>query len=587
MKKRIKKTLAAVLAAVMLLTLMPLPALAATTEAIQSVGARSGTTGDCTWTLDDDGTLTISGNGAMRNYYYEYEDDYEGTDVPWRGSLNSIKKVIIEDGVTNIGNYSFYGCTGLTSVSIGDSVTSIGCCAFSHCLNLISVAIPDSVDWIRDNAFEYCSGLKDVIIGKGEKNIEYDVFYGCTDLDSVYITDLAAWCGIYFYDNTSNPLYYAHNLYLNNELVTDLIIPDSVTRIDVSAFSGCSSLTSVTIPDSVTYIDCYAFENCSGLKNVNFIGNAVWGGICEDAFSGCSSLNAVYITDLAAWCGIDFEDNPLNYAHRLFLNNELVTDLIIPDSVTTIHTSVFSGCTSLTSVTIPDSVTRIDGGAFYNCTGLKSITIPESVTQFGNGAFSNLSSDCIINCFNGSYAESYLKSNNLKYSLIDYHYRKLDDGTVELTEYIGNQKNITVPDNILGKAVSSLGNWLFEYNSELETIVLPDSLTNIGKGAFYNCHDLKTVTMGNNVKTIGANAFEKCIYLEQINLGSKLETIGDEAFYDCRRLKALDIPATVKSIGEEAFTNCRSLQSLVIPKGVKKLGDNSSTGFGMFDTKLR
>ena len=169
-----------------------------------------------------------------------------------------------------------------------------------------------------------------------------DAFFNCTSLTSVYITDIAAWYNIEFNSWGSNPLSYAQNLYLNNELVTDLVIPDGVTGIGEWVFSGCSSLMSITIPDSVTIIG-------------------------DGAFNGCSSLTEVYITDIAAWCSIEFNgwlSNPLFSAQNLYLNNELVTDLLIPEKVTSIGEYAFQGCSSLTSIVIPDSVTSIGEYAF-------------------------------------------------------------------------------------------------------------------------------------------------------------------------------------------------------------------------------
>ena len=212
-------------------TSFPVTAFAAETNS--DVG-ESGTTGDCTWTLDDDGTLTVSGSGIMGNYFYR--------ETPWGDRVTS---VVIEDGVTSVGSYAFYDCKKLTSVTIPDSVTNIGNNAFEYCTELTSVTIPESVT-----------------------SIGYEAFTGCWELTGVYIRDLAAWCSISFDDSSANPLYNANKLYLNNELVTDLVIPDSVTSIGDCVFSGCMGLTSVTIPDSVTSIGSWAFNDCTGLTSV-------------------------------------------------------------------------------------------------------------------------------------------------------------------------------------------------------------------------------------------------------------------------------------------------------------------------------
>ena len=272
---------------------------------------------------------------------------------------SSLMSITIPDSVTNIGGTAFERCSSLTSVTIGNSVTSIGEWAFYGCGSLTSITIPDSVTSIGHQAFYNCKKLTNVTIGNGVTSIGYSAFDGCSSLTGVYITDIAVWCNIdfeYYYgyegsDYSSNPLSYAHNLYLNNELVTDLVIPDGVTSIGNYAFYDCSLLTSITIGNCVTSIG-------------------------ERAFYGCSSLTGVYITDIAAWCNIKFggySDNPLSYAHNLYLNNELVTDLIIPDSVTNIGDEVFRSCSSLTSITIPDSVTSIGERAFEKCSSLKNV----------------------------------------------------------------------------------------------------------------------------------------------------------------------------------------------------------------------
>ena len=474
MKSFIKKTLAVLLSATLLFSVVPLAAAAAETTVQESVGASSGTTGECTWTLDDNGVLTISGNGEM--------GDYGNLTLPWGDNITS---VIINDGVTSIGGAAFRHCTGLTSVTIPDSVTSIGDYAFYGCTGLTSVTSPDNVTSIGWNAFSGC-------------NIQSA---------SIRIRDLKSWCErtdvyrISSYPNSgiSDSRNIPVELYLNNEKVTDLVIPDDVTSISRNAFLGCTGLTSVTIGDSVTRIDDYAFSSCTGLTSVT-----------------------------------------------------------IPDSIPSIGYYAFSGCTGLTRVTIPDSVTSIGGYAFSGCTN----------------------KDLVISCVSDSVGERYAKAEAIPVIV----YESIDDGSAyRLTAYPENKTDVEIPATFAGKPVTSLGKWLFKYNSKIQTVTISDSVTEIPRGAFYNCTELKTVTMGNGVKTIAESAFEKCLFLENITLSNQLETIGDEAFYDCRRLRTLDIPDSVKTIGEEAFTNCRSLTSLNIPDGVGALGSEDSVGYGMFE----
>ena len=233
---------------------------------------------------EDDKTVKVTYKGS---YYSSYSNEYSNSVViPTSVTYNSKTY-----SVTSIGNSAFSDCSGLTSVTIPNSVTSIGNYAFSNCYRLTSVTI----------------------------------------------SDLEAWCKIYFENSSANPLYYAKNLYLNKEKVTNLVIPNTITEIKKFAFQNCSGLTSVEIPNSVTSIGYEAFSNCSGLTSVE-IPNSVT-SIGERAFCYCEGL----------------------------------TSVTIPNSVTSIGYDAFSGCSSLKSVTIGNSVTSIGNSAFNGCTGLTSV----------------------------------------------------------------------------------------------------------------------------------------------------------------------------------------------------------------------
>ena len=449
-----------------------------------------------------------------------------------------LTSVTIPNSVTTIGNNAFYDCTGLTSITIPDSVTSIGEEAFYGCTGLKGVYISDIVAWcdIKFDYFDYCSSnplcyahnlylngelVTDLVIPDSVTSIGDKAFKGCTCLEGVYITDIAAWCNIEFdYSWSSNPLCYAHNLYLNGELVTDLVIPDIVTTIGWNAFYDCTGLTSITIPDSVTSIG-------------------------DKAFYGCTCLEGVYITDIAAWCNIKFNgysSNPLYYAHNLYLNGELVTDLVIPDGVTTIGGYAFYNCYGLTSVTIPDSVTTIGGSAFYGCTGLTSITIPDSVTSIGNYAFA----DC-----------------------------------TGLT-------NINIPNS-----VTTICDWTFSNCMGLTSIIIPDSVTSIGGHAFYGCTGLTSITIPDSVTSIGEEAFYGCTCLEGVyitdiaawcNIKFNGYSSSNPLYYvhnlylNGELVKELTIPDGVTSISECVFVSCIGLTSVTIPNSVTSIGNGAFYG---------
>jgi hypothetical protein len=287
-------------------------------------------------------------------------------------------------------------------------------------------------------------------------------FNGCSGLQKVIVPDIAAWCGISFSDYYSNPLYYAHHIYSDeNTEIKDLVIPNSVTSIGGYAFEGCSGLTSVTIGNSVKSIG-------------------------EGAFSGCSGLTKVIVSDIAAWCGISFgsgSSNPLSQAHHIYSDeNTEIKDMVIPNSLTSIGNYAFSGCSGLTSVTIPNSVTSIGGGAFEYCSGLTSVTIPNSVTSIGDYAFqscSGLTSVTIPNSVTSIGWATFSRCSALT--------------------------SVTIPNS-----VTSIGDYAFLYCSGLTSVTIPNSVTSINNYAFYGCSGLTSVTIPNSVTSIGSQAFDGC-----------------------------------------------------------------------------
>ena len=347
-----KQVLSGLLVLCLIFSLLPVSAFADT--------AKSGTCGDnLTWTLQD-GVLTISGTGNMKNYSMQKVNDKYITTAPWGEYYDTIKSVVIEAGVTSIGDYAFYKCSSLASVTIPDSVTSIGSSAFSFCSSLASVTIPDSVTTIGDWAFYNCSSLTSVTIPDSVTSIGSSVFYNCSSLASVTIPDSVTSIGERAFCDCSS--------------LASVTIPDSVTSIGSSAFRGCSSLASVTIPDSVTSIGGGAFCDCSSLASVT-IPNGVT-SIGGSVFYGCSSLASVTIPNSVTSIG-----------NSAFYGCSSLASVTIPDSVTSIGDYAFSGCSSLASMTIPDSVTSIGSSAFRGCSSLASVTIPDSVTSIGSSVF--------------------------------------------------------------------------------------------------------------------------------------------------------------------------------------------------------
>ena len=459
----------------------------------------SGTCGEnATWSLAN-GVLTISGTGDMANY-----SDTGDNTAPWTEYREDITTVIIEDGVTGIGDYSFGDCYDLTSVTIGNSVTSIGDYVFGYCYDLTNVTIGSGVTSIGDYMFSYCSNLTSIVVD--EANSKFDSREGCNAIIETATNTLTAGC-----KNTTIPgsvTSIGERAFYHCTGLTSITIPNSVTSIGNHAFTGCYSLTSITIPNSVTSIQDSAFEYCQSLTSIE-IPNSVT-SIGHSAFLGCYSLTSIEIPNSVTSIG--------DYA---FGDCYDLTSVTIGNSVTSIGQRAFLGCKSLTSVTIPNSVTSIGSYAFQECTGLTNVTIPNSVTSIQDSAF--------FGCDN-------------------------------LTSIVVDEEN-SVYDSREGcnAIIETATNTLI---AGCKNTTIPGSVTSIGYCAFNGCRNLTSVTIPNSVTSIGYRAFAGCSGLTSITIPNSVTIIEDSAFEGCTGLTSIEIPNSVTSVGMWAFQECNALTDI-------------------------
>ena len=356
----------------------------------------------------------------------EYSVTSIGNYAFWQCS--DLTSVTIPEGVTSIGHNAFRDCSGLTSVTIPSSVTSIGEGAFEYCRGLTSLAIPSGVTSIGFSTFEGCSGLTSLTIPEGVTSIGDRAFYGCSGLTSLTIPSGVTSIG--------------EGAFRDCRGLTSLAIPSGVTSIGGGAFSGCRGLTSLTIPSNVTLIGDGAFGGCSGLTSIVVKeGNTVY-----DSRNNCNAI--IRTSDNTLLAGCNNSTIPLsvtsigNYA---FSGYSGLTSFTIPEGVTSIGFSTFGGCSGLTTLTIPSSVTSIGAAAFNGCSGLTSLTIPEGVTSIGFSTF----------------------------------------------EYCSGLTSLTIPSS-----VTSIGMDAFLYCSGLTSVMIPTSVTSIGDWAFEGCSGLTSVSVG-------------------------------------------------------------------------------------------
>ena len=359
-----KKLLATLLAVMLVLSLFPETAFAASTS--DSCGA------NVKWSYNN-GTLTIRGTGKMADY-----TPILLVDAPWFAYLEQIRTVDIGSGVTTIGNNAFSDCKNLTAVTIPDSVTAIGDGAFSGCESLASVSIPGRVTAIGDSAFSNCSSLADITVASG--NSAYSSVDGVLfNADQTILHTYPAGKSSKSYNVPASVTAIGDSAFWNCEHLTNMNIPNSVKAIGDFAFAWCAGLTNITIPNGVTAIEPWVFLRCSSLTGVS-IPNSVT-SIGEFAFSYCESLANVTIPNSVTTIG-----------EKAFHGCTSLTSVTIPSSVKSFGESAFQECSNLTSVTIPNGVASIPMGLFSLCSSLTSITIPSSVTAIGSMAFNRCDS---------------------------------------------------------------------------------------------------------------------------------------------------------------------------------------------------
>ncbi len=528
-------------------------------------------------------TLTISGEGQI--------DSYDPNDVeyaPWYRYAGDIHSLFIESGVTSIGNWAFYECSNINSVTIPNSLTYIGKWAFCGCSNLTTMTIPNSVEKINWMAFEKCSSLTSLIIGNSVTDISDDAFQGCTSLTSIKVAegnpkyDSRNNCNALIETSSNTLIMGCNNTIIPNGVtsisgsafsgcsgLTSVSIPNSVTSIGISAFSGCSGLTSVTIPNSVTSIGDYAFSNCNGLTTIYSLNNTP--STCEQYYSDYydysdyyTQFNSVDKTNCILWvpkgCVNAYKEadgwkdfqNIVAFStipddgekisgkcgeNVYYVYNKSTHNLTISGEgqmyspLEAIDTPWYQYAGEIHSINIEPGVTVIGRNAFSGCSNLTSVTIPNSVTSIDKWAF--------YGC--------------------------------------GSLTSVTIPNS-----VSSIGWYSFAYCRSLASVTIPNSVTSISEYAFHCCNSLTSIVVENGNTSYDSrgdcNALIETSTNTLINgclntvIPYGVTSIKDNAFRDCSNLTSITIPNSVTFIGDYAFYGCSGLASITIPNSVTYIG---------------
>lgn len=519
--------------------------------------AQSGTMGDLTWEVKD-GTLTISGQGAMPDYSIPKPS-------PWRLAYkDSIKSVTIEEGVTTIGEYAFSFCSVLSSVTIPNSVTEIGKSAFYQCAALTSVTFPSSVTKIADGIFSTCGSLTSISV----------------DIENKYYTSED---GVLFDKKKEKLIWYPRG-----KTETKYTVPNSVKEIGAGLFSGCNLLTSITLPNSITEIGQNAFYQCTALSSITLPNSLTT--IENNTFYYCRSLSSISLPTSITSIG--------EYA---FYGCSSLTFITLPNSLTTIGERAFSS-SGLTSIVFPSSVTTIGESAFSYTNTLKQVeaswTTPLEIAS--NTFYETSLRERVL------YVPVGTKS--LYESAMGWEdFNTIVEGTMSNASGTTGDLTWVLKDGLL--TISGEGSMPdYEYNGQpwygyldlIKSVTIGDGITKVGKNAFYYCTSLTSILVDsenkyytsdngvlfdkkkeklvwypadkgeteyvvpNSVVTIENDAFSRCISLISVTLPNSVKEIAERAFYECFSLSSISLPSSIEEIGADAFSYCSSLKQVQV-----------------------
>lgn len=518
------------LAMLLALCLMVGPAAMTVTADVYS----SGTCGeDLTWVLSSDGTLTISGTGAMENYSFMNPS-------PWYQST-AVQRVVIQEGVTGLGDEAFLSCWDLTSVDLPKGLTSIGNATFKDCASLPAIAIPDGVISIGNSAFSRCHALRSATLPDGLISIGDSCFYDCGSLTGIDLPASVSSIGSYafLYCNSlrritvsgDNPFFSADEWgVLFNKDMTELVaapgaietycVPAGVTHIRDTAFTGCFHLTGIDLPDSLISIGDYAFQYCWELPVID-----------------------------------------------------------LPDGLASIGAAAFEFCSGLTSIDFPAGLTFVDDYAFQCCDNLTSISFSGDVPVLSDCAFEDITLTAYYPAENPSWTPAVLRSYGAKITWVPY--REVASGWSGATRWNLNDHGVLTfrgKGNMRNYDWSGGQPWA-AYGDQISAVVINDGVTAVGSGAFKDLTNLESVTLpAIGLKTIGEAAFYGCSALKELYIPDGVYTIWEYTFKNCTSLETVRLPATLIKIDQGAFEGCTAMTELFMPTNTQIIGAWSFKG---------
>lgn len=555
----------------------------------------SGTEDGITWVVEN-GVLTIAGTGDMT--------DYRIGNTPWYSHRDTVTSLVVEEGVTGLGDFALYNFKALRTISLPESLTSIGDNVFQYCEALESADIPNGIAELGDSVFSSCSSLKSVSLPENLEILGEGCFSSCSALESIELPETLTAIGngafsrcelLAAIDIPAGVHTLGNSVFGSCTSLTEVVLPEGLTVIQSSLFSDCTGLEKVTMPDSVTTIQTSAFVYCSALREINISRNLKT--IMRYAFRGCSALESLSLP--AALKSIDswaFE-NCSSLKDIYYDKTEVYWELIdgveyVPDACT-IHCLTMAlpaegsfrnseGSDFSWSIDADGVLTIAGTGALPDYDGvsqlvnepvlppwidyrsqINSVILKEGITAIGRCAF-----DGFYNILSANLPESLVSIGSyafggctaLSAAELPAALRSLDNYAF----YGAALRELTVPS-----AVEYVGSHVFADNVSLASVVVQGAM---GDSMFRGCRELVSVTIGSTLTELPRYAFYDCILLAEIQLPSTLEILGEAVFQNCIALTGVDLPEGLKNIGKNAFNNTDSLARILLPESLTYIG---------------
>ena len=499
-----------------------------------------------------------------------------------------LKNVTVSEGINVIGNCAFYG-SSLTNIVIADSVTDIGEAAFCSCYSLPEIRLPKNLTAIGNEVFYFCDSLKSITLPEECPN--FTIVDNCA-LYSADMRGLLLYFGKdsqYTVPNTVTTIW--DYCFSQNQTLKEINLPDSLQIIGNYAFSYCLQLENIKLPENLRVIGNQAFRQCSKLKSlpiplsVHSIGNGAFASTAitemiipetvtsmgEELFNGCSQLTTVSIPSYLTCI-----------SKGMFYGCSQLETVSIPQNVTSIEKAAFANCSKLTEITLPQALISIGENSFNGCKSLSTIKIPQNVTSIEKGAFANCSNLIEISIPKsvqtiGDEAFSYCENLKKAY-LADGNYllgKKLFYKCPSLSQFTVNSDCLSHTSdqdgNLLTKDQSILI-WAASFHTEY---TLNKHVVQIGEYAFTNCQSLSSIIFTNTVQSIGESAFSSLKELKNISFTDSITAIEDSAFYGCEGLTSITLPKNLQIVKNAVFFRCTSLENIVFPDNLTKICQNA------------